>query len=130
MSVLGSYAGATLIVLGFAWLLLRLKLVRRARRVNGLVRQSTATLTDRSLSDDAKEAALRRSSVALFGLFATLTFGLAAAVGLPILFVWLLAQAEIWSFEGALAATLSWPMMVFGLGTFIAALCLGGRNED
>lgn len=120
--MIGSYAGAILIVVGFTWLLIRLRLVERSRQINTIVRQSAATTADRSLSDSAKAQALRRYSMTLFGLFASLTLGLAIAVGLPILLVWLLALAQLWSFEGALEATLSWPFLIAGLVLFILAL--------
>lgn len=120
--MIGSYAGAILIVVGFTWLLIRLRLVERSRQINTIVRESAATTADRSLSDSAKAQALRRYSMTLFGLFASLTLGLAIAVGLPILLVWLLALAQLWSFEGALEATLSWPFLIAGLVLFILAL--------
>jgi hypothetical protein len=113
--VIGSYAGAILIVVGFTWLLIRLRLVEQSRQINTIVRQSAATTADRSLSDSAKAEALRRYSLTLFGLFASLTLGLVVAVGLPILLVWLIALTELWSFEGALEATLSWPLIIAGI---------------
>jgi len=120
--VIGSYAGALLIVVGFTWLLIRLQLVERSRQINSIVRQSAATTADRLMSDSDKAQALRRHSLTLFGHFASLTFGLALAVALPILLVWLLAQAGLWSFDEALEATLSWPFLIGGAVLFIAAL--------
>lgn len=120
--MIGSYAGALLIVVGFTWLLVRLQLVERSKQINSVVRQSAATTADRSLSDSDKAQALRRYSLTLFGLFASLTFGLVLAVGLPILLVWLLAQARLWSFEEALDATLSWPFLIAGVALFVLAL--------
>ena len=120
--MIGSYLGAALIIAGFAWLLVRLGLVERARQINGLVRQSAATMSDRALNDDEKERALQRHSIALFRQFALLTLGLALALGLPILLVWLLGLTRLWSFEGAIAASLSWPFLLAGLVIFIAVL--------
>jgi hypothetical protein len=128
--VIGSYAGAALIVIGFSWLLIRLQLVEQSRRINGIVRQSAATASDRSLSDSAKAQALRRHSLALFGLFASLTFGLVMAVGLPILLVWLLAFANLWSFEGALEATLSWPFLIAGLLPLLFIFLRSGHRHE
>ena len=128
--MIGSYAGAVLIVIGFSWLLLRLQLVERSGRISGVVRQSAATAADRSLSDAAKGQALRRYSLALFGLFADLTFRLALAVGLPILLVWVIAFTHLWSFEGALEATLSWPFLVAGLLPFLAIFLRSERRRE
>jgi hypothetical protein len=128
--VIGSYAGAILIVVGFSWLLIRLQLVEQSRRINGIVRQSAATASDRSLSDDAKAQALRKHSLTLFGLFGSLTLGLVLAVGLPILLVWLIAQTELWSFEGALAATLSWPLIIAGVLPLVYIFLRSGRRRE
>ena len=128
--MIGSYAGAALIVIGFSWLLIRLQLVERSARINGVVRQSTATAADRSLSDDEKGRALRRQSLALFGLFGDLTFRLALAIGLPILLVWLLALVRLWNFEGALEATVSWPFLIAGLLLFLVVFLRSGRRRE
>lgn len=127
--MIGSYAAAALIVLGFSWLLLKLKLVERAGRISGIVRQSAATAADRSLGDAAKGQALRRNSLALFTLFADLTARLVLAIGLPILLVWLLAFARLWSFEGALNATLSWPFLIAGILLFLAIFLRSERRR-
>lgn len=113
--MIGDYAGAALIVVGFSWLLIRLRLVERSREINDIVRQSAATAGDRSMGDDAKAKVLRRHSLALFRLFGSLTLGLILAVGLPILLVWILSFARLWDFESALQATLSWPFLIAGL---------------
>ena len=125
-----NYAGAALIVIGFSWLLVRLQLVERSGRINGAVRQSTATAADRSLSDDEKGRALRRQSLTLFGLFGDLTFRLALAIGLPVLLVWLLAFTRLWNFEGSLEATLSWPFLIAGLLIFLAIFLRSGRRRE
>lgn len=128
--MIGSYAGAILIVIGFSWLLFRLQLAERSARISGVVRQSAATAADRSLSDDAKGRAMRGHSLALFGLFADLTFRLVLAIGLPILLVWLLAFARLWSFETVLATTLSWPFLIAGLLLFLAIFLRSGRRRE
>ena len=128
--MIGSYAGAALIVIGFSWLLVRLQLVERSGRINGVVRQSTATAADRSLSDDEKGQAMRRHSLALFGLFGDLTVRLALAIGLPIFLVWLLAFTRLWNFEGALEATVSWPFLIGGLLLFLVIFLRSGRRRE
>lgn len=128
--MIGNYAGAALIVIGFSWLLLRLDLVERSGRINGVVRQSAATVADSSLSDADKAQAMRGHSLALFGMFADLTLRLMLAVGLPVLLVWLLAIMHLWSFEGALEATLSWPFLIAGLLLFFAIFLWPGRRSE
>ena len=128
--MIGSYAGAILIVAGFTWLFLRLHVVEHTSKVNGIVRQSVATAADRSLSDDAKARAMRGHSLALFGIFANLIFRLALAVGLPILLVWLLAFTRLWTFQGALEATLTWPFLVAGLLPFVLAFLRFERRRE
>ena len=73
---------------------------------------------------------MRRHSLALFGHFASLTAGLAVAVGLPILFVWLLALVRLWSFKGALEATVSWPFLIAGLLAFLPAILKSERRRE
>ena len=128
--MIGNYAGAALIVIGFSWLLVRLQLVERSGRINSVVRQSTATAADRSLSDAEKGRAMRRHSLALFGLFGDLTLRLALAIGLPILLVWLLAFTRFWTFEGALEATVFWPFLIAGLLLFLVIFLRSGRRRE
>ena len=125
----GNYAGAALIVVGFSWLLVRLGLVERARRINLIVKQSAATTADRSLSDLQKEQALRQNSLALFGLFGKITLGLLLALGLPTLLVRLVAYTHLWSFDEVIATSVSWPFLLAGFAIFVAVILLQGRRE-
>lgn len=113
--MIGNYAGAILLVAGFSILFLRLQLIERSGRINGIVRHSAAVAADRSLGDDAKARAMRRNSLSLFGLFADLIFRLALTIGLPLLLVWGLSFTQAWSFQGAIDATFSWPVLIVGL---------------
>lgn len=123
-----AYIGAVLIIVGFSWLLVRLGLVERAKDIAGISRKAMATLSDPKLDDDAKEKALRQHSIALFSRFFTLTFGLCAALGLPILVIWLLSLAHIWSFEDVMLASVSWPILLGGLLLFVAVLMVPRRD--
>lgn len=127
--MIGSYAGAALVVAGFSWLLLRLGLVEQAREINVVLRTTAATVADRSLSDAQKERALQQQSKALFGRFARVTLGLLLALGVPILLVWLIGLTHLWSFEGAMAASISWPFLLAGLVLFVLVMVLGGRRR-
>lgn len=128
--MIGSYVGAALIVAGFAWLLLRLHLPEQALRINALVRASAATMSDKSLTDRQKERAMRQNSGTLFGQFLRITLGLLAALGLPMALVWLIGFTGLWSFEGAIEASLSWPFLLAGLVLFIAVMMVGRRRRD
>ena len=127
--MIGSYVGAALVVAGFSWLLLRLGLVEQARDINVVLRATAATVADRSLSDAQKERALQQHSKALFGRFARVTLGLLLALGAPILVVWLIGLTHLWSFEGAMAASISWPFLLAGLVLFVLVMVLGGRRR-
>lgn len=126
--MIGSYAGAALIVAGFAWLLLRLHLPQQATRITALVRASAAIMNDRSLTDRQKEKAMQANSGTLFVQFLKITGGLIAALGLPMLAVWLIGLTRVWSFEGAIEASLSWPFLTAGLVLFVAVMWLGRRR--
>ena len=125
----GNYAGAALIVVGFSWLLVRLGLVERARRINLIVKQSAATTADRSLSDLQKEQALRQNSLALFGLFGKITLGLLLALGLPTLLVRLVAYTHLWCFDEVIETSVSWPFLLVGFAIFIGAICWQASRE-
>jgi hypothetical protein len=128
--MIGDDAGAALVVAGFTFLLARLGLVDRARRINGVLRSTAGIVADRAMPDREKERALQRGSLTLFALFAALTAGLAAAVGLPILLVWLIGLTKLWDFEHAMRATLSWPFLIGGLLLFIIVLVANRRSRE
>ena len=125
----GNYAGAALIVAGFSWLFVRLGLVQRAHQINLIVKQSAATTADHSLTDFQKEQMLRQNSLALFGLFGKITLGLLLALGLPTLFVRLVAFTHLWSFEEVIETSVSWPFLLTGFAIFVAVILLEGRRE-
>jgi hypothetical protein len=120
--MIASYIGAVFIIIGFSVLFVKLRLTDKARQIRDVASRSMATLSNSSLSDDDKEAAMRRDSKALFLLFITLTAGLGVAIGLPLSLVWILAWAHIWTFDGVIDASLSWPLIVAGTVIFIVLL--------
>lgn len=128
--MIADYVGALLILVGFTWLLLRLRLAERSGLIGGIVLQSATTAADRSLDDEVKAKAMRGYSLQLFGLFATLALGLALAIGLPVLLVWLMAFTGIWNFQGAIAATVSWPFLIAGLAPLIWIFLRSERRHD
>lgn len=94
---------AALVVVAFAVTLERLDLPDHAREVGRRAVESLEVLRDPSLADEAKEAALRRHAVRLFGLLGILVGGSALALGLPLAGVWLLDRAALASWTGVLA---------------------------
>ena len=126
--MIGAYAGAALIIIGFAAIFVLLDLTPRARRVTALANTALATLRDPRLDDDAKEAALQSAARSLFGLFFLLTAGLGVALAVPVGAAWLLGAAGLWSFDAVIAASLSWPAIIAGLLVFAASLLVAGRR--
>lgn len=98
-----SFFLAALVVVVFAVLLGRLRLVGRARSAAQHTGDCLRVLRDRSLDDRAKERALQSHAVRLFGLFALLVGGGAVALAAPLLGVWMLDRAGVASFGGVLA---------------------------
>lgn len=124
-----SYLGAVLIILCFSFLFDRLRLAERARDIPIIAKGTLATLGDKGLGDDAKEAAMRRDSKALFVLFGTLTAGLVFALGLPMLIAFLIGYTGFWSFDSVVAASMSLPFILGGLAIFLFLLVRPGRRS-
>ncbi len=125
---MAAYIGAVFIILCFSQLLVSFGLVEQASRIIGISREASAALSDSTLDDDAKEKAMRRHSVALFGGFFRVTLGLLAALGIPIVLVWLVGLTRLWSFDAVMAASLSWPMILGGLLVFIFIMMRARRG--
>lgn len=98
-----SFVWATGVVVVFAVVVARLDLTERAREVGRRSIDCLAALRDPALDDDAKEKALRRQSLRLFGLLAILVGGSALALGLPLGAVALLELMGMASLERVLA---------------------------
>lgn len=129
--MIAAYVGAIFIIIAFSQLLIWFGLVEKAKQIGGISKQTASVLSDASLDDDTKEKAMRQNSIALFGGFFSLTAGLIAALGLPILAVWLVSFAHVWSFETVMTVSLSWPVIVGGLVIFIVMMmrARGGVQE-
>lgn len=93
-----SWVWATAVVAGFAAVLEGVGLPGRAAEVAGRARECLSVLRDPALSDDQKEAALRRHAARLFVLLGILVGGSALALGLPLAAVWAVDQAGLASF--------------------------------
>lgn len=114
MSVLLAVLVVVLFALGVGWM----DLPARAREAGARSRDGLDALRDPALDDRAKEEALRRVAVRLFGLFGRLAGGGLLALGLPLAAVWLLDRAGVASL-GAVLSVLERP-------DFLAAATGGG----
>jgi hypothetical protein len=94
---------AALVVVTFALTVAWLDLPARAREVGARSLEGFDALRDPELDDRAKEEALRRVALRLFGLLGLLVGGSALALGLPMLGVWLLELGGVASLEAVLA---------------------------
>lgn len=109
---------AALVVVTFALSVAWLDLPARAREVGARSLEGLDALRDPELDDRAKEEALRRVALRLFGLLGLLVGGSVLALGLPLLGVWMLELGGVASLEAVLA-TLERP-------DFLAAATGGG----
>ncbi len=98
-----SFALATLVVVGFALIVRRTRLVGHSREAAERARASLSVLTDSTLSDEEKERRLRAGSVRLFGLMARILFGAGLALLVPLAGVWALARLGLASFPEVIA---------------------------
>lgn len=94
---------AALVVVTFALSVAWLDLPARAREVGARSLEGLDALRDPGLDDRAKEEALRRVALRLFGLLGLLVGGSVLALGLPLLGVWLLELGGVSSLESVLA---------------------------
>ncbi len=122
------WIGAVFLVVGFVIVIWLLGLVERSRQVMATARRSLGVIRDSSLSDDAKEVALRKDAIQLFGLFFILATGGAAAVFLPMGLVWLGDLVGWISLDSVFQVALS-PVFLIVSGIFaVAALFWGSRR--
>ncbi len=78
-------------------------------------------ISNRDLTDDEKEARIRRSSVRMFGSFFAITGIGVAATGAAAVVVWAGAAAGLYTVAEAVALAVSWPFLI---GCSIAAVAL------
>lgn len=106
-----SWVLASLVVVGFAAVLEGLHLPHYAREVGHRARESLAVLRDESLEDREKERRMQRQALRLFALLAILVGGSLAAIGLPLLVVWILEQGGISSLGAVLEVLERWDFL-------------------
>lgn len=121
-------AGATTLAAGFLLLVRLFRVVERSGEAIATAKLALSDFRHPELDDHAKEAALQQHARRLFALFAAITLGGAAAVGLPAILVWLFERAGLVSFEAVMSAALSWPFILGGMGAGAAAFVLMRRR--
>ncbi len=129
--MLSSLIGITILVAGFAVILERVQLIAFTRRVISLGRASLQTIKDPSLSDADKERTIQANTIAMFRLLGILLAGMALAVLVPLLFVWVLSQLGWVSLASVLTALTRWDVIaaVSVLGVIIYRICSKWRPK-
>lgn len=98
-----SFLLAIFVVVAFAATIEGLGLPRRVREVVRRAGDCLTVLRDSSLDDGAKERALQRQAVRLFGLLGILAGGSLLALLLPLVGVWLLEALGVASLDRVLS---------------------------
>lgn len=106
------YLSAVFLAVGFIGVAKVCGLVPRARAAITTSKRTLEVVKSPNLDDEAKEAALQQHARELFAAFLFLTFGGAAAVGLPAAILWGLEQIHIGSVSAAIDVALSPAFLV------------------
>lgn len=125
-----TYAGAIFLVIGFIIVASALGVIARAKEVVARSKQSLRDLRDPALDDDAKEKLIQGHAVRLFALFGILVGIAVAALGVPVLMVWLADRLGLVSLEAVLALTVSWQFIVIVLVASIPVMWLAHRLKS
>lgn len=126
---LASTAGAVVLVAGFAVLAKLLHLTAAGSRAIAVARAASADVQNEALSDDEKEAAMRRHSGALFGLFFRLSLIGAICLLVPTGALWLLERAGLLPLRASMDRALSWPFLLGTTGVMGLWLVAARRGQ-
>jgi hypothetical protein len=107
-----NFVGAVLVVLVFAACIHLVRLIPNTAEVLVRARDAGHVLRRADLDDDAKEKALQRHSLRLFGLLGLLLLGSVVALGLPAIVIWALAGAGVLSVRGVYDVLLRWDFLL------------------
>ena len=113
------YLGAAFIVIGFVFLIKRLRLIENSVLVVSVARQAVADIGNPDMPDESKEAAVQQHALQLLKLFFVLAATAFAAVGLPVVIIWLFDWLGLLSFDRIIEITLSLWFLV--LSTILVA---------
>ena len=127
---MSEWLGALFLVAGFLAVIQMTRLVQRSSEVLHVARRSAATITDRSLDDEAKERYLQAAALKLFGMFFILVGSAAAAVLMPLGILFVMDQLGWISLPSVLAVTVSPTFLVLSTAIAAVTLLLGRRKRD
>ncbi len=114
-------AALLLSLVAFIAVLRVLKAQEVATRILSTAQDSILVIADRDLTDEEKEARIRRSSARMFGSFFAIAGIGIAATGAAALVVWAGAAAGLYTVDEAVALAVSWPFLI---GCSVAAVVL------
>lgn len=113
-----NWIAAALLVVFFLFLIKKLRLVENSRTVIGVARRSGAVISSSTMSDDAKELALRSDLKHLLRLFILIVFGWIAGFFIPLGLLWLCDMAGLLSMDSVHAVLFS-PVFIAVSSVFI-----------
>lgn len=114
-----AYASAIFVCVAFVVLIKILGVAARPFEVAATSRQALRVMSDPTLHDDAKEAAMRQHAKTLARLFVLISGGSLVALGAPLGVVWVLDGIGLLSLNAVFDALLSWPLLAGGIMLFV-----------
>lgn len=119
-----SWFGAALLVFSFVLLIRLFGLVEKSSDVVAVARRSFEVIRSSALSDETKEATLKKNSKLLLGLFLVLAFGGAAAILLPAGVLWVCDRLGWISLESVFFVAISPVFLVTSGALALLAFCV------
>ena len=119
-----SWIGAAFLVFGFVVLIRLFGLVEKTGDVVTVARRSFGVIRTSALSDEAKEAALRKDAKQLLRLFLVLAFGGAVAVLLPAGLLWVCDRLGWISLESVFSVAVSPVFLITSGALAVLAFCV------
>lgn len=91
------------------------RLVPHALDAMATARSATGVMRSPDLDDDTKEVEVQRAALKLFKLFALITLGIAGALALSALAIWLADLTGLATASHVIDVSLSWPVLIVTL---------------
>lgn len=120
--------GACLMVAAFAFLVQWFGLVEKSRIAVSLANRSLGVIRSSKLSDDAKEASLRKDALQLFRLFFALAFGGTAAILSPMGALWLCDRLGLIAMASVSNVITSYSFIIVSSVMVVLAMAIGSRR--
>lgn len=111
---------ALLAILAFLAVFTGLNVVQHALDALALVKSSTATLTDKSLTDDEKEVAVQKAGIALLGRFFAITWRVVASLAASLAPIYALAAMGLTTVDAVFTFLSRWDVIV------VSTIVIGG----